>query len=656
MDRRLPACLLVASLLVCGCAEEEPLLTLGAQCDLTSECEAPLVCRIGRCRRECATVRDCSIGALCAPDNEGLGACTLPEEETCVLDSDCPSPLVCAPSGCTNECATDADCTAGALCDPDTGRCIDPVESSCVLDSDCAPPLVCAPDGRCRDECRSSRDCREGTLCTGGRCVRPAVDAGTPDAGPPPVDGGFDAGAEMDAGAPTDAGWDPSWIWRDAGWDAGEPDASLPACSATLPCPGAPDAVVECLSDQCEITGCAGTFGDCDGLGANGCETNTDTHRDHCGACGSPCPAGQACLGGTCAAATVVDVAVSQQTSCAAWSTGEVTCWGNNGYGQLGAGDAAPKRTVPVAVASLGDVTAIEAGVLSFCALRSDATVWCWGRNTRGVLGDGTTMNRNVPVQVGGLTDATALSVGGTTACALRADATAVCWGANNVGQVGDGTITDRSTPVAVSGLSGIVTIDAGVTSCAVLDDGTLRCWGWNELAQIDDTAALRYTTPVAVTSFASLGLTPASVRADRYVLVRGTDGRVACRGENGARLWQCGAGTADELLTTPAVLPGLAGVDDLDGECAVTAGGEVWCWGTDNRYGSFGLGTFEWGHATAVRSTTAPAAAQVANHETTCVRTTAGGVYCAGRNADGEVGDGTTTDRSRFVKVEGTP
>jgi len=107
-----------------GCTGDPASLGLGEQCDLNSECEAPLVCRLGRCRRECATLRDCPIEALCVTDNESLGACTLPEEETCSLDSDCPAPLVCATGRCVNECATDVDCTTGARCED--GSCVLP--------------------------------------------------------------------------------------------------------------------------------------------------------------------------------------------------------------------------------------------------------------------------------------------------------------------------------------------------------------------------------------------------------------------------------------------------------------------------------------------------------------------------------------------------
>lgn len=160
--------LLALMALTVGCGER-PTFDPGEGCTLSSDCEAPFVCRLERCRAECAGVRDCPLGSLCVRDADGIGACRLSDEAECMLDGECPLPLVCRSGACTNECAVDADCAAGSVCsmDPESGElgCSDPSDTECTRPSDCPPDFVCKGDGRCRPICREDRDCRDGALC-----------------------------------------------------------------------------------------------------------------------------------------------------------------------------------------------------------------------------------------------------------------------------------------------------------------------------------------------------------------------------------------------------------------------------------------------------------------------------------------------------------
>ena len=250
-------------------------------------------------------------------------------------------------------------------------------------------------------------------------------------------------------------------------------------------------------------------------------------------------------------------------------------------------------RCPATAVASRGGHT---------CALRAGGAVECWGRNDSGQLGNGTVatsppFGSAVPVTVSGLDDAVAVSGGLVHTCALRAGGTVACWGRNTFGALGDGTTVDSSVPVAVTGLSGAVAIAAaGEHSCAVLADGTARCWGWNVNGALGD-GNLGVDSPVPVPV---VGLTDAVAitGGEAHTCAVLADTTVSCWGANG--YGQLGNGT---FTTTPpygsdtaAPVPGLSGVTAITAglwhTCALQAAGTVQCWGTSASPGGLGDGT----------------------------------------------------------------
>jgi alpha-tubulin suppressor-like RCC1 family protein len=191
--------------------------------------------------------------------------------------------------------------------------------------------------------------------------------------------------------------------------------------------------------------------------------------------------------------------------SCALRLGGEVSCWGRNQFGELGRGDAGDDVLAPVDVTGLTDAATISVGNYSACSARTDGTVACWGDNTKGQLGDGTTTEGDTFVSVQGVTDAEQVAVGARFACALvgvtpGSGGSVVCWGENTDGQLGDGTTDDSPTPVAVSGVTTAVSIAAGNDgACAVLADGSVTCWGANASGQLGDGTTNPSGTPVAV-------------------------------------------------------------------------------------------------------------------------------------------------------------
>ncbi len=216
----------------------------------------------------------------------------------------------------------------------------------------------------------------------------------------------------------------------------------------------------------------------------------------------------------------VTAITAGDYHSCALMAGGGVKCWGSNDDGQLGSGTVGVDRYAPTDVSSstgTGTLTGIAAIASNMgahtCALTKTGGVKCWGYNSDGQLGDGTTTDRLFPVDVVGLASAvTAVAVGEYHSCALTAAGGVKCWG-DNLGQLGDGTTTRRSTPVGVSGLaSGAAAVSAGTLhTCAITVAGAALCWGNNIDGRLGDGTNASSTVPVPVKGFAGAGGTVSS-------------------------------------------------------------------------------------------------------------------------------------------------
>ncbi len=341
----------------------------------------------------------------------------------------------------------------------------------------------------------------------------------------------------------------------------------------------------------------------------------------------------------------VIAISAGFSHTCALTTTGGVKCWGNS-------------SSTPVDVANLtSGISAIAAGDTHTCALTTGGGVKCWGGNNGGQLGDGTTTNRSTPVDVIGLTSGvSAITAGGYYTCAVTISGEAKCWGDNLYGQLGDGTTTNHTTPVDVVGLtSGVLAISAGYNhTCTLTAAREVKCWGSNSGGQLGDGTTSRRSTPVDVVMLAS-GVSAVSA-GDFHTCALAVSGEVKCWGENA--YGQLG----DETTTahsTPVDVIGLAsGVSAVAAgdshTCALTTGGGVKCWGY-NYYGQLGDNTTT-NHSTPmdVVGLTSGVSAIAAGPLHTCALTTGGGVKCWGYNYYGQLGDGTTTNRSTPVDVTG--
>ncbi|MCN0180820.1 RCC1 domain-containing protein [Salinispora arenicola] len=339
-----------------------------------------------------------------------------------------------------------------------------------------------------------------------------------------------------------------------------------------------------------------------------------------------------------------------------------ILAWGDNLFGQLGDGTGADSDTpIPVSLPPGTTVTAIAAGDEHSLALTSTGTVLAWGRNRFGQLGDETNTSRSTPVTVSlpPGTTVTAIAAGHTHSLAITSTGSALAWGRNFSGQLGDGTTNDSNKPVAVNLPPGttVTAIAAGDGhSLAVTSAGTALAWGRNFAGQLGDGTTNDSTTPVTVS--VAPGTTVTDIAAGRvHSLAITSAGTALGWGRNGSG--QLGDGTTNDSTTPTTVSPptGTAFTAVAAGEdhsLAVTSAGTALAAG-DNLYGQLGDGTNTSSNTFVTvslpPSTTITAIAVGRFHNLGVTAT--GAALAWGINIDGQLGDGTTTNRNTPQAVD---
>jgi len=355
-------------------------------------------------------------------------------------------------------------------------------------------------------------------------------------------------------------------------------------------------------------------------------------------------------------------MSAGESVTCVLTTSGTVRCWGENTKNQINDSTTDQFNNPTAADVSTNGQVQISVASGFTCALNSSNILKCWGSQLSGRLGNGKTddINTGIAQTVSGAFSA--FGAGEGHACAITTTGAVQCWGypGSNIGsgaegnRIGDGTRSaGADTPVQVTGLtSGFSLVTSGSKhSCALSTSGTVKCWGTNSQGQLGDNSTTNRNTPVDVSGIS--GAT-AITSGDEHTCALVSGGTVKCWGFNNNG--QLGDGTTTRALT-PVDVKDISGAA-ISGASAISAGVQytcalignaVKCWGR-NDFGQLGDGTTV-NRSVPVTAVASGATAMTAGYFHTCALI-GSDVKCWGRNNYGQLGDGTTTDRSTPMSV----
>ncbi|MFH1228250.1 MAG: fibronectin type III domain-containing protein [Planctomycetota bacterium] len=338
--------------------------------------------------------------------------------------------------------------------------------------------------------------------------------------------------------------------------------------------------------------------------------------------------------------------------------------WGSNGYGQLGDGTTADKN-VPTRIGTETNWSAIAAGGWNgnhdgyTIALKTDGSIWAWGDNIAGQLGDGTNTDKHTPTLISatGWAGAT-IACGDNQTIAIKADGSLWAWGNNDNGQLGDGTsgygnLKNTPTLISATGWAGAKIACAASHTIAIKTDGSLWAWGVNDQYGEfgDGTTNNQSHIPKLISATGWLGATIAC--GESHTVAIKTNGSLYAWGKNYSG--QLGDGSLTDRYTPTLIsATGWAGAKIACGAShtiAIKTDGSLWAWG-DGNGGALGDGTLNGSWTPTHIGTAANWSAIAAGFRYTIGLKTDGSLYAWGCNSTGQLGDGTTTNRLTPTKI----
>ncbi len=338
---------------------------------------------------------------------------------------------------------------------------------------------------------------------------------------------------------------------------------------------------------------------------------------------------------------------------------GNIWSWGINSFGQLGIGNNIGVLNPTQNVANTTNWSQVYSGEGSTGGVKTDNTLWMWGRNNYGQLGDNTITNRNSPIQtVSGTTNWTQVSTGGMQSGGIKTDGTLWIWGRNNFGQLGNNTLTNVSSPIqTVSGGTNWRQLSLGRNqSAAIKTDGTLWTWGRNNYGQLGDNTRIDVSSPIQTVAGGTNWKQVSNSSAGTIMAVK-TDGTLWGWGINNSG--GLGNNNTSQISSPVQTVSGGTNWSQVSAgyyfSAAVKTDGTLWTWGR-NSYGQLGdetridksspiqtvAGTTTWTQVSAGRD-------MIAGIKTDNT------LWTWGRNnygSGGALGDGTTINRSSPVQT----
>jgi alpha-tubulin suppressor-like RCC1 family protein len=406
-----------------------------------------------------------------------------------------------------------------------------------------------------------------------------------------------------------------------------------PQCVTPMDCPSFPNSNPTCVDGLCDFT-CKAGFGDCT-VGA-GCETNVTDNKAHCGACSKTCAA--YCDGLTCN--DPVSIAGGYHHHCAVMKNGDVYCWGRNEKGELGDGTLASKSKPTKVMGLPGPAVQVDGGASASamnytpktCAVLASGDLYCWGEGN------------SMPAKVNGLSNVKEVSVGDAHTCAVTKTGQLYCWGSNFRGQVGDGTSSYVPAPFLIS--ANVQHVSAGaIHTCTVKSDAGIACWGDNTAGQLGTGSTSGETTPAAVSGISGV----VDISCGNQHTCAQTATNLYCWGSN--ILGQLGfSGMSQSLTPHPLGIENVQGIGTGYNFSAAIVGGNVVTWGF-NMSGQLGNGT------TTTAST--PQTISIMDGKmlglssiSSCALQQSGNIWCWGANMYGQLGDGSSLQALTPKKV----
>ena len=352
-------------------------------------------------------------------------------------------------------------------------------------------------------------------------------------------------------------------------------------------------------------------------------------------------------------------VSAGEFHTCAINTSKSLYCWGWNVSGQLGDGTNV-SRFSPKQIGSSGVWASVSAAGTHTCAVTTGKSLYCWGWNARGQIGDGTTgTDRYSPRKIGSTGVWASVAGGGLHTCAITTGKSLYCWGFNQYGQIGDGTTgTNRPSPRKIGASGAWASVTAGyLHTCAVTTGKSLYCWGDNSEGQVGDGTTSTRSSPRRIGSTGAWALAEAGYI---HTCAVSSGKSLYCWGDNDSG--QIGDGTTGTDRPSPTKIGtsgawarvSAGGTSGANHTCATSTGNSLYCWG-NNEHGQIGdgpLGTSPRPSPKKVGSSGGWADSTAGGHHE-CAITTGKSLYCWGYNLQGQTGDGTESPPRRSpIKV----